>query len=85
MALAGVGQVQDEPGERLGEYDGLPAEAQAHFVVAGLDRGRVVRRLIAGGLLGVEQDEQAGDPVLGLEGAVVQQAPGLCPSALRHR
>ncbi|MFL6054730.1 MAG: hypothetical protein ACJ72W_17680 [Actinoallomurus sp.] len=25
-----------------------------------------------GGLLGVEQDEQAGDPVIGFEGVVVQ-------------
>ena len=35
-----------------------------------------------GGPLGVEQDEQPGDAVVGLEGVVVQQPAGLCPARL---
>src|SRR6266702_3802997 len=79
VALAGGGQVKDETGERFGEYDGFPAEPQVYFTAAGLDvtEGKAAD---GGGLLGVEQDEQSGDPVLGLEGAVVQQLPGLCPA-----
>ena len=81
MALAGGGQVKDEAAERFGEYDGFPAEPQVYFAVAGLDvtEGKAAD---GGGLLGVEQDEQPGNPVLGLEGAVVQQLPGLCPASL---
>ena len=81
MALAGGGQVKDEAAERFGEYDGFPAEPQVYFAVAGLDvtEGKAAD---GGGLLGVEQDEQPGDPVLGLEGGVVQQLPGLCPASL---
>ena len=79
VALAGGDQVKDETGERFGEYDRFPAEPQAYFVAAGLDvtEGKAAD---GGGLLGVEQDEQPGDPVLGLEGAVVQQLPGLFPA-----
>jgi len=35
-----------------------------------------------GGPLGVEQDEQAGDAVVGLDGVVVQQPASLLPAAL---
>ena len=51
-----------------------------HFAAAGLDVAES-EAADGGGLLGVEQDEQPGDPVLGLEGAVMQQAPGLCPAS----
>jgi len=79
MALAGGDQVKDEAGERLGEYDGFPAEPQRYLAAAGLDvtEGEAAD---GGGLLGVEEDEQSRDPVLGPEGAVVQQPPGLFPA-----
>src|SRR6266704_3869154 len=79
VALAGGGQVKDETGERVGEDDGFPAEPQRYFAAAGLDvtEGEAAD---GGGLLGVEKDEQSRDPVPGLEGAVVQQLPGLCPA-----
>jgi hypothetical protein len=69
-------RVEDETGERFGEYDGFPAEPEGYVATAGLDvtKGKAAD---GGGLLGVEQDEQSGDPVLGLDGVVVQQLPGL--------
>jgi hypothetical protein len=80
VALAGGNQVKYETGERFGEYDRFPAEPEGYFVTAGLDvtEGQAAD---GGGLLGVEQDEQSGDPVLGLDGVVVQQLPGLCPAS----
>jgi hypothetical protein len=50
-----------------------------HLVVADLDvvEGQAADR---GGLLGVEQDKQASDAVLGIEGVVVQQVAGSGPS-----
>ncbi len=51
-----------------------------HFAAAGLDVAES-EAADGGGLLGVEQDEQPGDPVLGLEGVVMQQVPGLRPAS----
>src|ERR1017187_1357097 len=80
VALAGRGQAQHEAGERFGEHDGFPAEPRVHFVVAGLDvaEGEAAD---GGGLLSVEQEEQPGDPVPGLESVVMQQVPGLRPAS----
>jgi hypothetical protein len=70
VALPGCDQAQHETGERFGEYDGFLAEPQVHVAAAGLD---VTESEAAdgGGLLGVEQDEQPGDSVPGLEGVVM--------------
>jgi hypothetical protein len=57
------------------------AQARPHVAVAGLDvvEGEAAdcRRP-----LGVEQDEQSGETVLGFDGFVVQQPAGLLPAAL---
>jgi hypothetical protein len=64
VASASGDQVQDEGGEWFGEHDGFTAESQVYLVAAGVDmiEGEPAD---CGGLLGVEQDEQAGDPVVG--------------------
>jgi len=63
------------------KHEGFAAQTQPHFVVAALDvvEGEAADR---GRPLGVEQHEQAGDTVLGLEGVVVQQPAGLFPPCL---
>lgn len=71
----------DLPGqgiEGFGEHDGLVAETQAFFVVAGVDvmEGEAADRRRC---LGVEEDEQAGEAVFGFEGVVVDQPAGLPP------
>jgi hypothetical protein len=74
-----------EPGgevvQRGGQDDRAAAEAEEDAAVLVLD--------VPGGqdgddaeLLGVEQDEEAGDPVGGRAGAVVEEPPGVCPPAV---
>jgi hypothetical protein len=79
VAVAVGDQVPCQVVDRLGEQDGLLAEVQEYPVIVGVD---VVEGQAADGcrVLGVEQDEEAGEPVFGLEGLVVQEAPGLVPA-----
>jgi hypothetical protein len=79
VAAPCAGQVADEVGKGCGEHDRFAAQPDAGVVVADLDvvEGQAADR---GGLLGVEQDKQASDAVLGIEGVVVQQVAGSGPS-----
>jgi hypothetical protein len=73
-----VGQkVACETGEGFGKQDWFGAEADV-YLVGGLE---VVGGQAAdvGSALGVEQDQQSGNSVLGLDGVVVQQPAGLFP------
>ena len=71
----------DQGGEGVGQDDRFAAQPDAHLGVAGLDlvEGEAAGR---GRGLGVEEYEQAGDPVFGFDGVVVQQAAGLFPTCL---
>ena len=73
--------LQDQGVERFGEDDRLAAQPDPDLVAAGLDvaEGEAADR---GRPLGVEQDEQPGDAVLGFEGVVVQQPACLFPAGL---
>jgi hypothetical protein len=79
MTAAGCGQVQDVEG--LGEDDGLTAEPDTDLASGVLDvaEGEPADRR---GLLGVEEDEQAGEAVFGLEAVVAEQPAGACPAGL---
>ena len=81
MTATSGDEAGDQAGEQLGQCHGFAAEPKAHFAVGGLDmlEGEAADR---GGGLCVEEHEQAGDPVDGIDGMVVQQAPGLCPAGL---
>lgn len=81
VAAAGGDELSDEGVDRRGEDDGLAAEPEAYLGVAGLDvvEGELADR---GCGLRVEQDEQAGDAVFGLDGVVVQQSAGVLPAGL---
>jgi hypothetical protein len=63
---------EDKAGQWFGEHDGLTAQPQPHLIVTGLDvvKGEAADRRRP---LGVEQNEQSGDTVLGFVGVVVQQ------------
>ena len=76
MSAAGGGELEDECGEWLGQHDGLVAEPEPDVlaVFADVVDGEAADR---GGSLGVEEKEQAGGPVLGLDGVVVEQAAGV--------
>jgi hypothetical protein len=80
VAAAGGGK-EDEAGEGFGQHDGFVAEPQPHLAVVVLHvfEGEAADR---GGPLGVEQDEERGDPVFGLDGVVVQQPACLFPAGL---
>jgi len=76
-----VKEVAGEVGDRAGQGDGRWSEADPH--------GRAVGGDVAGGEpadpgdgLGVEQDEQAGEPVSCVQRVVVQQAAGGVPASL---
>ena len=79
--MAGRDDRAGERGEGFGQHDGLAAEPQEDLPGAGVgvvegepaDRGRP---------LGVEQDEQSGDAVVGFDRVVVQQPAGLVPAGL---
>ena len=69
-----------QPGQGFGEDDELGSERERHLGsvvvnVCGGEAGDV------GGGLGVEQHEQAGDPVRQLQRVVVQEPPGVGPAA----
>ncbi|WP_409497382.1 hypothetical protein [Amycolatopsis sp. cmx-11-12] len=70
----------DESGEWFWEHNWFAAEVDAD-VVAGVDliEGEAADR---GWPLGVEQNQQTGHPMLGLDGVVVQQPAGLFPTGL---
>ena len=81
LALA-VGQHgAGDRGGRLGQVDRNAAEAETDAVVAGLDLagGHLADR---GHALGVEKDEQAGEAVLGPDGAVMQEPACGVPAVL---
>ena len=65
----------------FGQDDGFAAEAEPTCLPSVVDvvEGESADR---GGPLGVEQDEQAGDAVVGVERVVVQQPAGLLPAGL---
>ena len=81
MAAAPVEEVEDEAGEWFGQRDGVGAEPQAHCVFGGshMLEGEAADR---GGGLCVEEHEQPGDPVDGVDSVVVEQPPGLGPAGL---
>jgi hypothetical protein len=64
---------KSRPARGFREFDGLAAEAQPNCMIIDVD---VVDSESADrcGPLGVEQDEQTGDPIFELEGAVVQKS-----------
>ena len=73
VSAAGGGELEEECAEWLWQDNGLAAEPELHVLLAGVNmvEGQAADR---GGPLGVEENEQAGDTVLGFEGVVVQQA-----------
>lgn len=77
--LAGRDQPPCQAVERLGKQDGFLSEVKEYPVIVGVD---IIGGQTADGgrLLGVEQDEEAGEPVFGLESVVVEEAPGLIPA-----
>jgi hypothetical protein len=79
VSSTGVHELQNKTGEGFGQFDGLVAEEQPNCLVVG---GDVVDGESPDGCgpLGVEQNEQAGDPVLRLERVVVQEPAGLFPA-----
>jgi hypothetical protein len=81
VSAAGGGELKDQGVEWPGQDDGLAAEPEPHVLLAGVNmvQGQAADR---GGPLGVEENEQAGDTVLGFDGVVVQQAAGVVPSGL---
>ena len=80
-ALAGGDQLADQGGQRLGEGDRDAAEGDGDGVAVVVDV--VGGELGDGGdALGVEQEQQPGDPVGGLEGVVVQESSGVVPAFL---
>ncbi len=81
VSVAGGGELEDERAEWLGQDDGLAAEPEPYLLPGGVDvvEGQAADR---GGPLGVEEQEQVGDAVLGFDGVVVEQAPGVVPSGL---
>jgi hypothetical protein len=74
VAPSGGGQPQDQRVYWPGQGEGLAAELDAYLAVSGVEvaEGELADRR---GCLGVEQDEQPGDAVLGLERVVVQPQP----------
>src|SRR5207245_1171309 len=80
-ALSGCDEYEDESGKRLGQQDGLAAQADAYLLLAGLDvlEGEAAE---GGGALGVEEDQEPGDAVFGFEGVVVEEPARLLPSGL---
>ena len=84
MSAAGGGELEEECAEWLRQDDGFAAEPELHVLLAGVNmvEGQAADR---GGPLGVEENEQAGDAVLGFEGVVVQQAAGVVPIGPRCR
>ena len=81
MAAAGGEQLPDEAGEGLGQDDRLASEAQPHSLVVGVDvaEGEAADDR---GPLGVEEDEEPGDAVSGIEAVVVEQLSCLVPAGL---
>src|SRR5260370_415460 len=82
VSAAGGDELEEECAEWLGQHDGLAAEPEPPVLLAGVDmiEGQAADRR---GPVGVEEKEQAGDAVLGLERVVVEQAAGVVPSGLR--
>ncbi len=80
VALPDGGDLPCQRVERLGQDDGFAAQAQPYLVAVVLD---VAEGEAADGRrpLGVEKDEQPGEPVFGVEGVVADQAAGLFPAA----
>jgi hypothetical protein len=79
MAAPLVREPEGEGGQGLGQRDRHGPEEEPDGPIAGVDAvegepadGR--------GPLGVEQDQQPGDPVGGRDGVVVQEAAGLLPA-----
>ena len=81
VAAAGGEELADEAGEGLGQGDGLASQAQLYLLVIRVDvaEGEAAddRRP-----LGVEEDEEPGDAVFGIEACVVEQPAGLFPAGL---
>lgn len=84
MSAAGGDELEDERVEWLGQLDGLAAELEPYLVLAGVDvvKGQAGYR---GGSLGVEEQEQAGDSVLGSDGVVRGAGAGRGAIGLRCR
>ena len=81
LAPAMSDEMEDEGVEWIGQNDGLAAEAKPYLLLVGLDM--VEGEAADGGdPLGIEQNEQPGDAVLGFDGVVVEQPAGLLPSGL---
>ena len=81
MALAVGDDIAGQGGDRLGQLDGHPAQLQTNVLgvdVDLLDAHPADRR----GALGVEQDEQAREPILGVEVLVVQKPARGVPAML---
>src|SRR5512142_1700408 len=67
--LACRGGLADQPGQWLGKQDRLAPQLEADLVAAGVEVFEGEADNAAGGL-GVEEHEQPGDPVLGVDGVV---------------
>ena len=81
VAESGIDELAQEIVERCGDEDRFSAQPQPHLLVGHLD---VVDAEFADGRggLGVEQHQQTGDTVAGVDGVIVQQPTGLVPAGL---
>jgi hypothetical protein len=79
MAASGGDQVAGEGCQGFGQFDGDGPEPECDRVVGGVDVVEV-QSADGRGALGVEQEQQPGDTVVGVEGVVVQQPFGLLPA-----
>jgi hypothetical protein len=81
VASAVLNELQDEVGEGFGEDDGRAAELECDVVSGVVD---VVGGEAADGpeVLGIEQEQEADDPVGGLQGVVLQEAGCVVPAFL---
>ena len=81
VAVAGSDELADEGVDGCGQYDGLTAEPEPDLLFVGVNvvEGEAADR---GGALGVEENEQPGDAILGFDGVVMEQTTGLFPAGL---
>ncbi len=81
VAAASGEELHDKTGEGFRKRDRVTADAEVHLAAASPD---VVDGEAADGgdLLGVEQHEQAGDPVLEFEAGVVEEPAGVVTAGL---
>jgi hypothetical protein len=81
VAAAGGQELLDQVGQWFGEDDRLAPQVQPYLLVVSVDVAEG-ERADDRGPLGVEQDEEPGDAVFGVEAAVAEQPACLFPAGL---